>query len=84
MSRRAGGGHDHARVKVDGGLHASDERVQASFTGGETWDVPARAWVWISERHMPAHNKGLDGLPALGAFRYCPRTPEPGAEREDG
>ena len=84
MSRRAGGGHDHERVKVDGGRYSPDERVQASFTGGQSWDVPARVLVWICERHTPAHDKGLTGLPALGALRYCLRSPEPDAESEAG
>ena len=36
MSRRAGGGHDHERVKVAGGLYSPDERVQAWCTGGQS------------------------------------------------
>ena len=58
MSRRPGGGHDHERVKVAGcqRLQAPDERVQASCTAAEV-GCSARAWVWISEKHTPAHNR---------------------------
>ncbi len=55
------------------------ERVQASCTCGQSWDVPARAWEWVSDSHARAHNKGRDGLPATGAFTYG-RRPEIEAE----
>ena len=55
------------------------ERVQASCTCGQSWDVPARAWEWVSDSHARAHNKGRVGLPAAGTFTYG-RQPEIEAE----
>ncbi len=55
------------------------ERVQASCTCGQSWDVPARAWEWVSDSHARAHNKGRGGLSAAGAFTYG-RQPEIEAE----
>jgi glycine/D-amino acid oxidase-like deaminating enzyme len=41
-------------------------RIEADCDCGDGWNVPERAWDWISDRHAHAHNKGRDGLPAGG------------------
>jgi hypothetical protein len=58
-------------------------RVSASCDCGWSTDVPARAWEWIEDRHLHAHNKGKDGLPAtahLTTTQYA--EPEPEAEAD--
>jgi hypothetical protein len=60
---------------------APDEpRIEAGCTCGASWNVPARAWDWISDRHAHAHNKGIDGLLATSRLEIRQIEAEPEAE----
>jgi len=73
--------HSAEAMEAEAGEAGEDSggRVQASCACGQSWDVPARAWEWVSDSHARAHNKGRDGLSAAGAFTYG-RQPEIEAE----
>ena len=62
----------------------SEPRIEADCTCGVGWNVPARVWDWISDRHAHAHNKGIDGLPATGRLEVRRIEAEPEAEAEAG
>jgi hypothetical protein len=63
-----------------------DTRIEADCSCGDGWNVPERAWDWISDRHHLAHRKGRDGLPGgrqvdvarLEPGRAAQRWTEPG------
>jgi len=64
-----------------------ETRIEADCSCGDGWNVPERAWDWISDRHAWAHNKGHDGLPAgarINLQRIEPGRSSPQQEPEAG
>jgi len=58
-------------------------RVIEDCSCGWGMDGPERVWLWLSDRHAHAHNKGIDGLAAASTGsvqRIAVEDPEPEPE----
>ena len=58
-------------------------RVIEDCSCGWGMDGPERVWIWLSDRHAHAHNKGIDGLAAASTGtvqRITVKDPQPEPE----